>query len=49
MPKPPTLIVNSDADKETIIDTSKIESCTVDMECVRVCPTGAIEIIPKAE
>jgi pyruvate kinase len=41
--------VNSDADKETIIDTSKIESCTVDMECVRVCPTGAIEIIPKAE
>lgn len=41
--------VNSDADKETIIDISKIESCTVDMECVRVCPTGAIEIIPKAE
>lgn len=41
--------VNSDADKETIIDVSKIESCTVDMECVRVCPTGAIEIIPKAE
>ncbi len=41
--------VNRDADKETVIDISRIESCTVDMECVRVCPTGAIEIIPKAE
>jgi pyruvate kinase len=41
--------VSADANKETYIDISKIEACTVDMECVRVCPTGAIEIIPKVE
>lgn len=41
--------INADADKETVIDISKVERCTVDMECVRVCPTGAIEIIPNSE
>jgi pyruvate kinase len=41
--------VSSDAHKETRIDHSKVEACTVDMECVRVCPTGAIEIIPTPQ
>ncbi|MGE3611736.1 MAG: pyruvate kinase [Bacteriovoracaceae bacterium] len=31
---------------ETRIDGSKVSSCTLDMECVVACPTGAIEIIP---
>lgn len=29
------------------INESKIENCSLDMECVNKCPTGAIEIIPK--
>jgi pyruvate kinase len=37
----------SELDKgETRIDPSRVDRCTLDMECVRVCPTGAIEIIP---
>jgi pyruvate kinase len=39
--------VSKDQSKETRIDPRKVEACTLDMECVRVCPTGAIEIIPK--
>lgn len=31
---------------ETRIDGSKVHHCTLDMECVVACPTGAIEIIP---
>jgi pyruvate kinase len=31
---------------DTRIDGSKVHLCTLDMECVEVCPTGAIEIIP---
>ncbi len=33
--------------KNTILNVDKIGSCALDMECVRLCPTGAIEIIPK--
>ena len=32
-----------------IINKSKADACTLDMECVNKCPTGAIEIIPKGE
>ncbi len=32
----------------TIINTNRIKECTMDNECIRVCPTGAIEIIPKS-
>jgi pyruvate kinase len=31
---------------DTRIDASKVSRCTLDMQCVEVCPTGAIEIIP---
>jgi pyruvate kinase len=31
--------------RETRIDGSKIHNCDLDMSCVEVCPTGAIEII----
>lgn len=37
--------VSSDSSKETRINELRAPSCTLDMECVRVCPTGAIEII----
>ncbi len=30
----------------TIINKENVSQCTMDMECIRVCPTGAIEIIP---
>jgi pyruvate kinase len=29
----------------TTINKDNVKDCTMDMECVRVCPTGAIEII----
>jgi pyruvate kinase len=32
-----------------MIDESKIDNCSLDMECVNRCPTGAIEIISKGE
>ena len=32
---------------DTRIDASKVHRCTLDMQCVEACPTGAIEIIPK--
>jgi pyruvate kinase len=38
--------VTNDDKKDTRIDETKVDQCTNDMECVRVCPTGAIEIIP---
>jgi pyruvate kinase len=37
--------VSKDKSNDTRIDVSKAKSCTVDMECVEQCPTGAIEII----
>jgi pyruvate kinase len=30
---------------DTTINKDNVKDCTMDMECVRVCPTGAIEII----
>jgi len=33
--------------KMTHLNESNVSHCTMDMECVRTCPTGAIEIIPK--
>lgn len=30
----------------TIINEKRVSECTLDYECIRVCPTGAIEIIP---
>ena len=39
--------VTDDQENKTYIDESKIGACTLDMECIRVCPTGAIEIIPS--
>ena len=30
----------------TTIDADNVKNCTMDNECIRVCPTGAIEIIP---
>jgi pyruvate kinase len=38
--------VSPDDNNETRIDPSKVHLCTLDMQCVEVCPTGAIEIIP---
>ena len=40
-------IQTSDEIKRTTIAKEKIGACTVDMECVEKCPTGAIEIISK--
>ena len=37
--------VTKDQDKKTYIAKDKIHACTMDMECIQVCPTGAIEII----
>ncbi|MCO4795547.1 MAG: pyruvate kinase [Bacteriovoracaceae bacterium] len=37
----------TDERKRTTIAKDKIGACTVDMECVEKCPTGAIEIISK--
>lgn len=46
---PHNIWVAAENDKGTRIDESKISACTMDMECVRVCPTGAIEIIPFSD
>ena len=37
--------VTDDRENRTYINKDKVSACTMDMECVRVCPTGAIEII----
>ena len=39
--------VTKDQERRTYINESKVSACTLDMECIRVCPTGAIEIIPS--
>lgn len=41
--------ITNDEHRRTKIDETKISRCTMDMECVRVCPTGAIEIIPFSD
>lgn len=38
--------ITDDEDQKTYVDSKRVDECTMDMECVRVCPTGAIEIIP---
>jgi len=38
--------VSDDEMKNTYINEARINECTMDYECIRVCPTGAIEIIP---
>lgn len=38
---------SSDNSRETRIDASKAHLCTLDNQCVEVCPTGAIELIPN--
>lgn len=42
-------IKTDDKRKETRIDESKASACSLDMECVGRCPTGAIEIIPNID
>ena len=37
--------VSEDHDKNTHIDAKRAPECSLDMECVEACPTGAIEII----
>lgn len=37
--------VNEDENNRTFINTNNVADCTSDMECIRVCPTGAIEIL----
>jgi pyruvate kinase len=37
--------ISQDKNNDTRIDVDKAKNCTVDMECVEQCPTGAIEII----
>ena len=39
--------ITNDQQNKTYINESKVPDCTLDMECIRVCPTGAIEIIPS--
>ncbi len=41
--------VSTDEKRETRVNAKAADACTLDMECVRVCPTGAIEIIPRSE
>ncbi len=42
----PHKIWTLDEKHNTIIDDSRVSECTLDYECIRVCPTGAIEIMP---
>ena len=39
--------VTKDNNKKTYIEVKNISKCTMDLACVDVCPTGAIEIIPQ--
>lgn len=38
--------ITKDGNNNTMIDHSMVDRCALDMECVELCPTGAIEIIP---
>ena len=40
-------MVKNDDSKNTTISRIRADECAMDMACVDVCPTGAIEIIPK--
>ncbi|MFZ4714603.1 MAG: pyruvate kinase [Bacteriovoracaceae bacterium] len=40
-------IASNDDIRETRINVVKAPNCAFDMQCVDVCPTGAIEILPK--
>jgi len=37
--------ISAGNEKRTMINEAKVKDCAMDMECVRACPTGAIEII----
>jgi len=39
--------ITKDENNRTYINVSKVESCSLDLQCVESCPTGAIEIISK--
>mgnify|MGYP006446034611 FL=1 len=39
--------VDGDNKNLTSIHAKQLEKCSMDLECVEKCPTGAIEIIPK--
>lgn len=41
--------VSPSDDRQTMINQKTASQCTLDMQCVERCPTGAIEIIPKGE
>ncbi|MGB0453103.1 MAG: 4Fe-4S binding protein [Bacteriovoracaceae bacterium] len=38
---------SQDEKYRTIIVAENVSKCQMDMECMEVCPTGAIEIIPN--
>ena len=40
-------MVSDSDERQTTINKSKAANCELDLECVQVCPTGAIEIISK--
>lgn len=40
-------MVDTEDNNNTIINKDRVNECTMDNECIRVCPTGAIEIIPS--
>lgn len=39
--------ISPDENRDTRINKSRAHRCSLDMQCVADCPTGAIEIIPK--
>jgi pyruvate kinase len=41
-------MISKDEGKNTIINAGNVSKCAMDGACVEVCPTGAIEIIPKS-
>ncbi len=41
--------VKPDSSRATYIVKENVKNCALDMECVRACPTGAIEIISKKD
>lgn len=46
---PHDIWVTNQKEQRTEINAQKVSDCTMDMQCVNVCPTGAIEIIPLGE
>jgi pyruvate kinase len=39
--------ISPNSNRTTTLNEANVKDCTLDYECVRVCPTGAIEIIPS--